>query len=61
MPTPEKKRERAAKLYLMASDAYERGDKKLAEILIERANQYADAAVAQADLQDAAPSIEEGE
>jgi len=51
MPTPERKRERAGSLYLMASNAYDRGDAKLAEILITRANQYADEAAAQAAQQ----------
>jgi hypothetical protein len=61
MPTPEKKRERAAQLYLMASDAYKRGNKKLAELLIARANQYADEAAAQADQQDASTPLEQGQ
>ena len=44
MPTPAKQRERAASLYLMASDAFERGDPDFAEILIRKANHYADQA-----------------
>ena len=44
MPTPAKQRERAASLYLMASDAFGRGEPEFAEILIRRANQYADQA-----------------
>ena len=44
MPTPAKQRERAAKLYLMASDAFARGQPDFAEILIRKANQYADEA-----------------
>ena len=47
MPTPENKRERAARLYLMAADAYSRDDANLAEALIAKANQYADQAVTQ--------------
>jgi hypothetical protein len=44
MPTQAKQRERAASLYLMASDAFARGEPDFAEILIRRANQYADQA-----------------
>ena len=44
MPTPAKQRERAASLYLMASDAFARGEPDFAEILIRKANQYADQA-----------------
>ena len=44
MPTPAKQRERAASLYLMASDAFGRGQQSFAERLIQRANQYADEA-----------------
>ena len=44
MPTPAKQRERAASLYLMASDAFGRGEPEFAEILIQKANQYADQA-----------------
>jgi hypothetical protein len=44
MPTPAKQRERAASLYLMASDAFARGQPDFAEILIRKANQYADEA-----------------
>jgi hypothetical protein len=44
MPTPAKQRERAASLYLMASDAFARGEPDVAEILIRKANQYADQA-----------------
>jgi hypothetical protein len=33
MPTPEAKRGRAARLYVMAADAYGRGDARLAEII----------------------------
>jgi hypothetical protein len=44
MPTPAKQRERAASLYLMASDAFARGEPDFAEILIRKANQYADRA-----------------
>ena len=39
-----KQRERAASLYLMASDAFARGEPDVAEILIRKANQYADQA-----------------
>jgi hypothetical protein len=39
----------------MAGNAYERGDAKLAEVLIARANQYADEAVAQAVQQQQQP------
>jgi hypothetical protein len=38
MPTPEKKRERAGQLYVMACDAYARGHVKLAEILVAKGN-----------------------
>ena len=44
MTTPAKQRERAASLYLMASDAFGRGEPEFAEILIQKANQYADQA-----------------
>ena len=52
VPTPERKRGRAGCLYLMASDAYDRGDAKLAEIFIARANQYADEATTQVAQQE---------
>ena len=55
MSAPESKRDWAARLYLMAGDAYERGHAKLAEVLIARANQYADEAVAQAVQQQQQP------
>ena len=55
MATPEKKWERAARLYLMASDAYGRGDAELAEMLVARGNQYADEAVAQTAQQQQQP------
>jgi hypothetical protein len=54
MATPEEKWERAARLYLMASDAYGRGDPELAEMLVARGNQYADE-VAQAAQQQQDP------
>jgi hypothetical protein len=44
MTTPAEQRRRAARLYLMACDAYGRGEPKIAEVLIQRANQYADQA-----------------
>jgi hypothetical protein len=44
VPTPAKQRERAASLYLVASDAFGRGEPEFAEILIQKANQYADQA-----------------
>jgi hypothetical protein len=44
MTTPAEHRERAARLYLVACDAYGRGEPKIAEVLIQRANQYADQA-----------------
>jgi hypothetical protein len=44
MTIPEKQRERAARLFLMASDAFGRGEPDIAEILIRKANQYADQA-----------------
>jgi len=48
MPTIERKRERAAQLYLMAGDAFGRGDANFAQVLIAKANQYADEAAVQA-------------
>jgi hypothetical protein len=56
MPTPERKWERAARLYLMASDACGRGDAELAEMLVARGNQYADEAAAQAAQTAATPT-----
>jgi phage shock protein A len=44
MTAPAEQREHAAHLYLMAGDAFARGDSDLAEMLIKRANQYADQA-----------------
>jgi hypothetical protein len=44
MTTPAEHRERAGRLYLMACDAYGRGEPEIAEVLIQRANQYADQA-----------------
>ena len=44
MTIPTKQRERAARLFLMASDAYARGEPKLAELLIEESNECADRA-----------------
>jgi hypothetical protein len=44
VPTPAKQRELAASLYLMAIDAFVRGEPDIAEILIRKANQYADQA-----------------
>jgi len=44
MTIPAKQRERAARLFLMASDAYARGEPKLAELLIEKSNECADQA-----------------
>ena len=44
MTIPAKQRERAARLFLMASDAYARGEPKLAELLIEESNECADQA-----------------
>ena len=44
MTIPEKQRERAARLFLMASDAYARGKPKLAELLIKKSNECADQA-----------------
>jgi len=44
MTIPTKQRERAARLFLMASDAYARGEPKLAELLIEKSNECADQA-----------------
>ena len=44
MTTPTEQRERAARLFLMACEAYGRGEPKSAEALIERANKYADQA-----------------
>jgi hypothetical protein len=44
MPTRQKQRERAGSLYLMASDAFGRGDQKIAEVLVTLANRYADLA-----------------
>ena len=55
MATAKKKWERAARLYLMASDAYGRGDAELAEMLVARGNQYADEAAAQAAQQPQQP------
>ena len=52
MPTPEKNRERAGQLYLMACDAYARGDVKLAEVLVAKGNLYADEAGALAAQQE---------
>jgi phage shock protein A len=51
MPTLERKRERAAQLYLMAGDAFGRGDANLAQMLMAKANQYADEAAALAIAQ----------
>jgi phage shock protein A len=44
MTTLAKQRERAARLFQMASDAFGRGEPEFAEILIQKANQYADQA-----------------
>ena len=44
MITPEKQRRHAGCLYLMASDAFERGERKFAELLVTLANRYADRA-----------------
>ena len=57
MPTPEDKRTHAAQLYLMAADAFARGDRLRAELFVAVANQYADEAVA---LTEAAASATAG-
>ena len=49
MPTPEDKRTHAAQLYLMAADAFARGDRLRAELFVAKANQYADEAAALAE------------
>jgi hypothetical protein len=51
MPMPEREWERAGQLYLMAVDAFGRGDAKLAEMFIARANHYANEAAAQSAQQ----------
>ena len=51
MPSPEDKRTHPAQLYLMASDAFTRGDRLRAELFVAVANQYADEAVALAEAQ----------
>ena len=58
MPTPEAKRERAGLLYLLASDAFDKGNRKLAELFIARANQFADEATAQVAQRQQQPQVE---
>jgi hypothetical protein len=51
MPTLEDKRTHAAQLYLMAADAFARGDRLRAKLFVAKANQYADEATALAEAQ----------
>ena len=51
MPSPEDKRTHPAQLYLMAADAFTRGDRLRAELFVAKANQYADEATALAETQ----------
>jgi hypothetical protein len=60
MSTPEENWGWTARLYIMASDAYGRGDAEFAEILIARGNQYADELVAQAAQQQQQPTGRSG-
>ena len=59
MTTPAEQRQRAARLFLMASAAYGRCEPKLAEQLIKKSNECADQAAGLRSAGDQTPVISE--